>query len=264
MEIYLPHLLRKTLARERGDRSRASDIGRDEVTAAAAIEAELAALADPGRAAFVAPYLGAVPGGYGEGDVLLGMPVPAQRRVARAHREAPLAEVERLLRSDVHEHRFVALAILCLRFQRADAGERERLARFYIDHRDRVDNWDLVDASAPKLLAERVRGGDRGFLDELVASESVWDRRIAILATFPLIRDGEPDETLRLAERLLGDEHDLIHKAVGWMLREAGKRDEAALRGFLDAHAAAMPRTMLRYSLERLPADVRARYMAAR
>ena len=231
--------------------------------AAAEIEAELAALADPQRAEFVAPYLGAVPGGYGEGDVMLGMPVPAQRKVARAHRDAPLGELVRLLRSDVHEHRFVALAILCLRYERAESGERERFARFYLEHRDRVNNWDLIDSSAPKLLSDKVRGGDRGFLDELVASDSVWDRRIAILATFSLIRDGEPDETLRISERLLGDEHDLIHKAVGWMLREVGKRDEAALRGFLDAHAAAMPRTMLRYSLERLAPDVRAGYMAA-
>ena len=157
----------------------------------------------------------------------------------------------------------MALAILCLRYERAEAGERERFARFYLEHRDRVNNWDLIDSSAPKLLSDKVRGGDRGFLDELVVSDSVWDRRIAILATFSLIRDGEPDETLRLSERLLGDEHDLIHKAVGWMLREVGKRDEAALRGFLDAHAAAMPRTMLRYSLERLAPDVRAGYMAA-
>ena len=234
------------------------------MTAAAEIEADLAALADPERAEFVAPYLGVVPGGYGEGDVLLGMPVPAQRKVARAHREAPLADLERLLASYVHEHRFVALAILCLRYERADAGEREHLATLYLDHRDRVNNWDLIDSSAPKLLADRVRGGDRAFLDGLVASDSVWDRRIAVLATFPLIRDGEPDETLRLAERLLADEHDLIHKAVGWMLREIGKRDESALRRFLDDHAAEMPRTMLRYSLERLPKGVRARYMSAR
>jgi 3-methyladenine DNA glycosylase AlkD len=191
------------------------------------------------------------------------MPVPAQRRVARKHRGAPFGEIEKLLRSDVHEHRFVALAILCLKYERAEAGERERIADLYMAHRDRVNNWDLVDSSAPKLLADRVRGGDRAFLDDLAASDSVWDRRIAVLATFPLIRDGEPHETLRLAERLLGDGHDLIHKAVGWMLREVGKRDEAALRGFLDTHAAAMPRTMLRYSLERLPPDARARYMAA-
>jgi 3-methyladenine DNA glycosylase AlkD len=204
-----------------------------------------------------------VPGGYGEGDVLLGMAVPVQRRVARKHRDAPLREVEKLLRSDVHEHRFVALAILCHKYERAETGERERLADIYLAHRERVNNWDLVDASAPKLLADRVRTGDRGFLDELVASDSIWDRRIAVLATFTLIRDGEPDETLRLSERLLSDEHDLIHKAVGWMLREVGKRDEEALRRFLDAHAAEMPRTMLRYSLERLPKDVRERYMAA-
>jgi 3-methyladenine DNA glycosylase AlkD len=211
----------------------------------------------------VAAYLGVKPGGYGEGDVLLGIPVPKQREVARRHRDAPLRDLERMLRSDVHEHRFVALAILCLRYERADAGEREGLARFYLDRRAGVDNWDLVDTSAPKLLADRVRGGDRAFLDELVLSESVWDRRIAILATFPLIRDGHPEETLRIAERLLRDEHDLIHKAVGWLLREVGKRDEAALRGFLDRHAAEMPRTMLRYSLERLDPDVRKAYMRA-
>jgi 3-methyladenine DNA glycosylase AlkD len=224
----------------------------------------LEALADPARAEFVAPYLGIVPGGYGEGDVLLGMPVPAQRRIARRHRGASYGDVEKLLRSKIHEHRFVALAILCLKYERAEAGKRERITGLYLRHRDRVNNWDLVDATAPKLLADRVRGGDRALLDDLVASESVWDRRIAVLATFPLIRDGEPDETLRLAERLLGDEHGLIHKAVGWMLREVGKRDEPALRGFLDAHAAEMPRTMLRYSLERLSPEVRAGYMAAR
>jgi 3-methyladenine DNA glycosylase AlkD len=201
------------------------------------------------------------PGGYGEGDVLLGIPVPKQRKVARRHRDAPLRDIERLLGSDVHEHRFVALAILCLRYERADPGERERYARLYLDRRGRVNNWDLIDTSAPKLLADRVRGGDRAFLDELVVSDSVWDRRIAILATFPLIRDDQHEETLRLAERLLGDEHDLIHKAVGWLLREVGKRDEAALRGFLDRHAAEMPRTMLRYSLERLDPDVRKAYM---
>ncbi len=204
-----------------------------------------------------------MPGGYGEGDLLLGIAVPEQRKVARRHRDAPLADLDRLLASEVHEHRFVALVILRLQFDRADAAGRERLAAFYLDHRDRVNNWDLVDTSTPHLLADRVRGGDRELLDELGASESIWDRRMAMLATFPLIRDGEPAETLRLAEGLLGDKHDLIHKAVGWMLREVGKRDEVALRRFLDRHAGEMPRTMLRYSVERLPNADRGRYMAA-
>ena len=208
-------------------------------------------------------YLGVVPGGYGEGDVLLGMPVPVQRKVARRHRDASLADVERLLASEVHEHRFVGLVIMVERYKRADADEREDLCQFFLDHRERANNWDLIDTSVPTLMADRVRGGAGALLTELAGADSIWDRRIAVLATFPLIRDGEPAETLRLAELLLRDEEDLIHKAVGWMLREVGKRDEAALRGFLDRHAAEMPRTMLRYSLEKLPADVRRGYMAA-
>jgi 3-methyladenine DNA glycosylase AlkD len=182
--------------------------------------------------------------------------------VARRHRDLPLAECERLLRSEVHEHRFVALVTLRHRFERDEDAGRERIARLYLANRRRVDNWDLVDASAAYLLADRVRADPRGLLDPLLASKSVWDRRIAVLATFSLIRDGEFAETLRCCERLLGDRHDLIHKATGWMLREVGKRDEAALRGFLDRHAREMPRTMLRYSIERLPADDRSRYMA--
>jgi 3-methyladenine DNA glycosylase AlkD len=212
----------------------------------------------------VARYLGIVPGGYGEGDVLLGMPVPAQRKVARRHRDAPLEELEKLLASEVHEHRFVALAILCLRYKRAGAEERARLARFFLDHREAASNWDLIDTSVPTLLSDWARAGNREALERFAASESVWERRIAVLATFPLIRDGEHAETLNLAELLLGDEHDLIHKAVGWMLREVGKRDEAALRSFLDQHAAVMPRTMLRYAIERLPAGDRASYLAAK
>jgi 3-methyladenine DNA glycosylase AlkD len=162
----------------------------------------------------------------------------------------------------VHEHRLTALIVLTLRFERADAVERDRLAGFYLHHLDRVNNWDLVDVSAPTLLADRVRDSPRGLLDPLLDSARVWDRRVAVLATFSLIRDGEFAETLRCCERLLGDRHDLIHKATGWMLREVGKRDEQTLRAFLDRHAGEMPRTMLRYSIERLPADDRAMYMA--
>jgi len=227
------------------------------------VKADLGALANPERAEFTAPYFGIVPGGYGEGDVLLGIPVPEQRKVARRHRDLPLADCERLLASEIHEHRFVALAIMQLRFERGDEAERERIADLYLANRDRVNNWDLVDASARYLLVDRVRRAPRKLLDPLLRSRSVWDRRIAVLATFPLIRADEFAETLRCCEALLGDEHDLIHKATGWMLREVGKRDEAVLRGFLDEHAAVMPRTMLRYSIERLPAADRKRYMGA-
>ncbi len=231
---------------------------------AAAIKAELAELADPERARVVAPYLGMVPGGYGEVDVLLGMPVPEQRRVAGRHPQASLADCDELLRSKIHEHRFVALVVLRARFERGDAAERETIAELYLDRRARVNNWDLVDSSAPYLLADRIRRAPRKLLDPLASSPSLWDRRIAIVGTFSLIRDGQFDQTLRLAARLLNDDEDLIHKATGWMLREVGKRDEAVLRAFLDVHAAEMPRTALRYSLERLPKPDRAAYMAAR
>ena len=228
---------------------------------AAAIRAALQALRDDERAAFIAPYFGAVPGGYGEGDVFLGMPVPVQWKVARAHREASHADCAELLRSDVHEHRFVTLAIMRHRFEHGDPTEREEIADLYLAERANVDNWDLVDASAPYLLADRVRRAPRKLIDPLLRSPVVWDRRIAMLSTFSLIRSGELGETLRAAEKLLSDEHDLMHKATGWMLREAGKRDVVALRGFLAAHATEMPRTALRYAIERLPKDERARWM---
>ena len=224
--------------------------------------AALAELADPVRAEFVAPYLGVRPGDYGDGDTLLGMPVPAQRAVARRFRELPLPEVAELLGSPVHEHRFVGLAILCDQHRRADAGRRTELTAFYLDHRAGVDNWDLVDASAREMLGVGLIDGDRSILGRLVASERLWDRRIAIVATHALIKAGDPSETFALAERLLGDPHHLMWKATGWMLREAGKRDEAALVAWLEEHRAAMPRTMLRYAIERLDAATRGRLMA--
>jgi 3-methyladenine DNA glycosylase AlkD len=233
------------------------------VTSSAHIEAELDRLSDPEHAAVLQRFFKTGPGGYGEGDVFLGIRVPQLRRLARANRTASTATVERLLASPVHEHRFVALAIWCLQFERADQADRERIADLYLAHRDRVNNWDLVDSSAEYLLADRVAKAPRKLLDPLVRSEVVWDRRIAVLATFALIKRGSFEQTLRVCEALLDDRHDLIHKAAGWMLREVGKRDEARLREFLDRHAAAMPRTMLRYSLERLPQEDRRRYMAA-
>ena len=158
---------------------------------AAAIRDELEALRDDERAAFIAPYFGAVPGGYGEGDVILGMPVPAQRKVARAHRDASLADCAELLRSEVHEHRFVALAIMRHRFERSDEPEREEIADLYLAERAHVNNWDLVDASAPYLLADRVRRAPRKLIDPLLRSPVVWDRRIGMLSTFSLIKAGE-------------------------------------------------------------------------
>ena len=228
------------------------------------VRRELEALADPERAAWTAPYLGVVVGGYGEGDTLLGITVPEQRRVARAARDLPLPEAAALLASPVHEHRFVAVVVLTERHKRAGREGRRELSRFYLDHRAGVDNWDLVDASAPEMVGVDIADGegDRAVLDQLAASERLWDRRIAIVATHALIRRGELDETFALAARLMDDPHHLIHKAVGWMLREAGKRDAAAMVAFLEAHRAELPRTTLRYAIERLTPERRTALMA--
>jgi 3-methyladenine DNA glycosylase AlkD len=223
-------------------------------------------VADPDRAGSMAPYLGAVPGGYGEGDVLLGVRVPETRRIARAAMRGGLGldGALELLRSEVHEERLLALVVMVERHRRGDARERRAIYDAYLAHTAHVDNWDLVDTSAPEIVGGELLDGERGVLDGLAASSSVWERRIALLATFAFIRAGELDDTYRLAERLLDDRHDLIHKAAGWMLREAGKRDEPRLIAFLDRHAPAMPRTMLRYALEKVEPGERARLMGLR
>ncbi|MGY1703796.1 DNA alkylation repair protein [Geodermatophilus sp. SYSU D00697] len=225
----------------------------------AAIRSELAAAADPGRAEGMARYFQARPGGYGEGDRFLGIAVPVQRRVARRHAATTSpAEVEALLRSPLHEERLTALFVMVERFGGADAAGRRDVVDLYLRCRAHVDNWDLVDASAPYLLGEV----EPAVLDELAASASVWDRRIAVMATFAAVRAGRFGPTLHLADRLLDDPHDLVHKAVGWMLREVGNRDRAVAEQFLAPRYRRMPRTMLRYAVERYPPDRRRAYLA--
>lgn len=220
-------------------------------------------MAEPDRVETLQRFFKTGPGEYAEGDVFIGVRVPAARRVARNHRELPLPLVVELLAAEVHEERLVALVIMVERFRRRPE-ERDAIHAAYLDGIDHVDNWDLVDVSAPTIVGEYLVEGRRAELDALVASESVWQRRIAVLATLAFIRRGEIQPTFELAERLLTDEHDLIHKAVGWMLREAGKRDQRALVEFVEGHAAEMPRTMLRYAIERLPEGERRRLMAIR
>jgi 3-methyladenine DNA glycosylase AlkD len=237
---------------------------------AEAIRTALAELADPDRAAGMARYFQVRPGGYGEGDRFLGIAVPPQRRVAReqAATTSP-ADVEELLGSPWHEERLTALFVLVRQFERAEDDERGRIVELFLARRRRVDNWDLVDASAPYLLGPWLldRGDldvDGTVLDELAASASVWDRRIAVMATFAGIRAGRPEAALRIADRLLGDPADLVQKAVGWMLREVGNRDRARAETFLGPRYGRMPRTMLRYAIERFPADRRRDYLAGR
>ncbi|MEV4823368.1 DNA alkylation repair protein [Micromonospora sp. NPDC049274] len=224
---------------------------------------DLASLADPVRAAGSSRFLQLVPGGYGEGDRAIGVTVPDQRRVAaRYWRDLSLAGTAELLTSGVHEERLTSLFILVRKFARGDQEERGRVVRLLLDHTDHVNNWDLVDSSAPYILGPWLIDRDRSVLDRLASSDLVWDRRIAIMATFAFIRVGDFDWTFRLAERLLHDPHDLVRKAVGWMLREVGNRDRAAEEEFLARHHRAMPRVMLRYAIEKFEPQRRREYLA--
>lgn len=241
-------------------------------TAAEVMDA-LAEVSDADDAVFLQRFFKTGPGQYGEGDVFIGVRVPATRAIAKRFADLSLPEIGVLLDSEVHEHRLAGLIILNRRFERAssprtrDEEQRVRLVDFYVDavRRGRVNNWDLVDGSAEFVLGEYLVDHPRDLLFELAASEILWERRVAVLSTFAFIKRGDPSTTLELAEDLLDDREDLMQKAVGWMLREIGKRvAPGILHGFLDEHAAAMPRTMLSYATEHLtPAD-RAAYRAAR
>lgn len=202
------------------------------------------------------------PGQYGEGDVFFGVTVPEQRAIAKKFRDTPLEDIEVMLADPAHEMRLTALLILVAQFRKADADGKKAIADFYLRHLDGVNNWDLVDSSAPQILgAWLVTKKDRSVLYRLARSGKLWRERIAIVATQELIRHGEFEDTVRIATILLTHKHDLIHKAVGWMFREIGKKDEAMLRGFLHQHAATMPRTALRYAIERMEAAERRRWM---
>lgn len=203
------------------------------------------------------------PGEYGEGDVFIAVTVPAQRAIARQFRDLPLADVEQLLTSHVHEERLTALLILVYQFRRGDERRRRQIFTLYMKRLQFINNWDLVDTSAAQIVGGWLADKPRGLLDRLARSTHLWSRRVAIIATFHYIQRGERRDAIRIATILVNDTHDLIHKAVGWMLREVGKRaDEAALTTFLERHAATMPRTMLRYAIERRPAIERARWMS--
>ena len=230
------------------------------------VQDALARVALPEKAAIFQKFFKTGPGEYAEGDVYLGVTVPEQRRIARLHRELPLEEVALLVRGPVHEHRFTGFVILVTRFDRARGAERDRLFAFCREHLAGVNNWDLVDTVAPRLLGPYLLEHPelRSLLWDWARSARLWERRMAIMSTFAFIRAGDFADTLALAEVLLQDEHDLMHKAVGWMLREVGNRDRAREEAFLDRHAARMPRTMLRYAIEKFPPARREHYLKQR
>jgi 3-methyladenine DNA glycosylase AlkD len=222
---------------------------------------KLKSLASPEAAKAATRFFKTGPGQYGEGDTFIGISVPTLRTVARSFRALPLDEVRALLHSPVHEERHLALLVLVLQVTKCDADHRRRAYDLYLGNTHFINNWDLVDCSAPQVVGGFLTTGPREPLFALAKSKNLWERRIAIVSTQHLIRRGEFDETLAISELLLGDAEDLIHKATGWMLREVGKKDRAVLEGFLDRHATDMPRTMLRYAIEKFPPEERRAYL---
>ena len=216
----------------------------------AALKREVSALRDPARAEFLQGFFRTGPGEYAEGDKLLGLTVPACRLIVRAFRDLPLPDIGILLASEWHEHRGIALLLLVDQHARGTPQQQAELHRFYLDHIAGVNNWDLVDMSASTLFGQHDPDGKLAL--RFSKSENLWHRRIAIVSTFAALRKGDTARTFLIAEKLLGDRHDLIHKATGWLLRGAGKLDAPALLHFLRTHYPRLPRTALRYSIERL------------
>ncbi|MBI5100894.1 MAG: DNA alkylation repair protein [Nitrospirae bacterium] len=226
-----------------------------------AIKKDLESIADPERAILLSRFFKTGPGQYGEGDIFLGITVPNQRKVAKKYSGASLDDLHRLLQSKVHEHRLVGLLILIGKYKKADQAGKKLYTGFYLAHIPHINNWDLVDLSAGYILGDFMRDKDKTLLYKLAGSRNLWARRIAVMATFAFIRAGSFEVTLKIAEMLLHDRHDLIHKAVGWMLREIGKKDLAAEEAFVDKYHKEMPRTMLRYAIERFDEPKRRHYL---
>lgn len=229
------------------------------------LKKELRAAANPEKAAFFPRFFKAGPGEYAEGDKFLGVTVPNQRTLAKKYyKRLTMGETLRLLRSPWHEERLMALFILVLKYQKGEPATKNSIFDLYLDNTQYVNNWDLVDSSAERIVGPWLDGSDykMNVLTKLAHSKDLWERRIAMIATYHYIRLGRAEEALIIADILLHDKHDLIQKAVGWMLRETGKRvDRQTLLDFLDQHAHNMPRTTLRYAIEHLSPETRQHYM---
>jgi 3-methyladenine DNA glycosylase AlkD len=228
------------------------------------VRRDLRAVSSARRAAVNQWFFKTGPGDYGENDRFLGIRVPDLRRIARAHQDLPLNDVLRLLRSKWHEERLLALLILVRQYARAGEDGRRRIHRLYLRNTRWINNWDLVDSSAAPIVGAHLGKRERTILRRLARSTSVWERRIAMIATSHYIRNGDFADALAIAGMLVKDEHDLIQKAVGWMLREIGNRDRKVEERFLKKHARTMPRTMLRYAIEKFPDRLRRQYLSRR
>ena len=200
-------------------------------------------------------------GEYGQGDVFLGIRVPELRKLVKQYRDLSLNNVSKLLMSKFHEERLLSLLILVARFQKSSQGDKQKIYRLYLNNTATINNWDLVDSSAAYIVGAYLRDRNKKPLYKLACSKDLWERRIAIISTFHFIKNHEFDDALRLSEILIADMEDLIHKAVGWMLREIGKRNMRTEEAFLRMHYKGMPRTMLRYAIEKFPEKLRQSYL---
>jgi len=211
------------------------------------IEKELQSKKDPIRAKILSRFFKTGKGEYGEGDIFLGIVVPIQRAIAKKYKDVSLKEIQKLLDSKIHEYRLTGLLVLVEKYKE----DKELVYNFYIKNFRNINNWDLVDLTAPKIMGDFLKDKKKDILYSLAISDDLWERRISIIATFAFIKDNDFKDALKISKILLNDKHDLIHKAVGWMLREIGKRDKEVETEFLDKHYRFMPRTMLRYSIEK-------------
>lgn len=231
---------------------------------AAFVLSEILSMANPEKATFLQRFFKTGPGQYAEGDVFLGLVVPLTRSIAKANKQTPLSELQLLMESEYHEARLCALLIVMEQFKKASQTERKALFDFYIKNASRINNWDLVDVTCPHVVGVYLLDKDRSLLYELAESDNLWEQRIAMVSTVTFIRSREYTDTLALAERLMTHTHDLMHKAVGWMLREVGKKDRATLTDFLEQYATQLPRTALRYAIEHYPEEQRQYFLKKR
>jgi 3-methyladenine DNA glycosylase AlkD len=223
---------------------------------------EISLLANPKKAEILKKFFKTGKGQYGEGDIFLGIQVPDSRKIARKYSDISWDEIIKLLKSAIHEERLIALFILVRQFEKGDESIKDSIFKIYVGNIRYINNWDLVDLSADKIVGSYLFNKPKGVLQTFAISDNLWERRIAIMATFNFIKKGNCEYTLEISKILLNDKHDLIHKAVGWMLREVGKRcSTKKLEDFLKINYKKMPRTMLRYAIERFPEELRQKYL---
>ncbi len=227
------------------------------------LKQEIKSLANPEKAKIYQRFFKTDKGEYGEGDIFLGLTVPQTRAIAKKYHNLSIEEISQLLNSKIHEERLLSLLILVEQFKKSKKNnlEKRKIFEFYLANSEKVNNWDLVDLSAPNIVGEFLFNDDKSILKQLAGSNNIWQRRISIISTYAFIKRKKFGETLLIADILLNDTHDLIHKAVGWMLREVGKRNIETLEIFLKERYKQMPRTMLRYAIEKFPEEKRKAYL---